>query len=298
MDKKKFKQLTSEIEKYELTDEVRAKSEGSFVALPCGNTHYELKGEGEAIVLVHGYATPYYIYDKLFDGFVKAGYKVLRYDLLGRGLSERVNKKYTPELFAEQLKELVDTVLPNESFYLTGTSMGGAIVTAYIAKYSDKVKKLFLLAPAGMNFKAPAYMKLSNIPVLGEIIFYLLGTKILLKKCSSELIYSKDESDYYMEKFAESIKYKGFSRATLSSLRNTILNQKVTIPNYMEVEKTDIPIVLIWGTIDKTMPYYQVKQLKSIIPRTKLYTFENSGHIFLFDEGQRTLDILLKEIEK
>lgn len=52
-------------------------------------------------MLVHGYATPYYIYDKIFDFLVNKGYRVLRYDLLGRGFSQRVDKDYTPSLFAE-----------------------------------------------------------------------------------------------------------------------------------------------------------------------------------------------------
>lgn len=298
MEKKRWKELIKNIEKYDLTDEVRASSKGAFATLSCGNTHYEVKGAGEPVILVHGYATPYFIYDKLFDGLVKSGYKVLRYDLLGRGLSERVKGKYTPDLFAEQLKELADTIMPNKSFYLVGTSMGGAIVTAYAAKYPDKVRQLFLLAPAGMNFVPPAYMKISRLPILGELMFLTLGTKILLKKCCYELIYNKEESDYYTEQFADCIRYKGFSRATLSSLRYTILNQTATIPNYEAIAKTDIPVVLIWGTADKTMPYYQAKLICEIISRTKLYTFENSGHIFLYDEGERTLKILLEEIKQ
>ena len=60
MTDEKIKKLLSEAGKYELTDSERAKAQGSFINLPCGNTHYEIKGEGELCVLVHGYATPYY----------------------------------------------------------------------------------------------------------------------------------------------------------------------------------------------------------------------------------------------
>ena len=90
MDKAEIKALLKTAETLDLNDDERKKLSGSFIALKSGNTHYEMKGEGETIVLTHGYATPYYIYDKLFDAFVKAGYRVLRYDLLGRGFSERI----------------------------------------------------------------------------------------------------------------------------------------------------------------------------------------------------------------
>ena len=198
---KKIKELLKDAGKYELTESERAKADGSFIDLPCGNTHYEIKGDGELCVLVHGYATPYYIYDKVADELVKNGYKILRYDLLGRGLSERVKAKYTPELFATQLKELTGSLFGDEKFYLFGTSMGGTIVNAFCAAYPEYVKKLILLAPAGMDsFKPPFYMYLSSCPVVGDILFAFLGNKILLKSCAREMKYSVNEIDYYKKK--------------------------------------------------------------------------------------------------
>lgn len=296
MEKKRLKELEKNIEKFDLTEEEKRKYSGSYIRLPSGETHYELAGEGEAVVLVHGFATPYFIYDKIFSFLVKKGYKVLRYDLFGRGFSERVKGDYTPELFSKQLEELTDALLPNEKFFLFGTSMGGAIVTAYAAKKPERIKKLFLLAPAGMVFDAPAYMKIANKPLLGEAMFKAAGGKILLKGSCSELIYRKEETDYYLEKFAEGARYKGFCRAALSSLRNTLMRPDITVENYKKTAENGVEVCTIWGTADKTMPYYQSKQLKEIFPNMHFYTFENSGHIFLFDEGERTNRIILKEM--
>ena len=221
MEEKRLKELIKNIEKFDLTEQEKSKYPGSFIKLKCGETHYEIKGEGENAVLVHGYATPYYIYDKIFDFLVSKGYRVLRYDLLGRGFSQRVDEDYTPSLFAEQLKEITDEFMPEGIFYLYGTSMGGAVTTAFAAKYPERVKKLFLLAPAGMNFNPPLYMKMAKVPGLGEIMFKTIGAKTLLKKCCSELIYSKNEEDYYMEKFAESIRYKRLRWQTTKKWRKT-----------------------------------------------------------------------------
>src|SRR5256885_1393360 len=62
---------------------------GQFVKLSKGVVHYELAGPetGRSIVLVHGFSVPYYLWDGTFETLVKAGYRVLRYDLYGRGLS-------------------------------------------------------------------------------------------------------------------------------------------------------------------------------------------------------------------
>ena len=111
-------QLISEFGKHELTDAERAKTEGSYISLPSGNTHYEIRGEGELCVLIHGYAVGYFIYDRLADELVKNGYRVLRYDLLGRGLSERVKGKYNVELFVRQLEDIISALAGGESYIL------------------------------------------------------------------------------------------------------------------------------------------------------------------------------------
>ncbi len=285
------------IKKYILNEETRKKEKGMFIDLPCGNTHYLTEGmenQGEWAVLVHGYATPYFIYDKIAEGLVANGYKVLRYDLLGRGLSERVKKKYTPSLFATQLEQITNAILGNESFFLFGTSMGGTITTTYAAKHPDRVKKLVLLAPAGMQYDAPLYMRIMKKKILGELVFYTVGGKLLTKRCASEIIYSSDEvKKDYEDKFFYCTLYKGMMRCTLSSLRYTILNFKESIKGYSGLKDASFPILTIWGTADKTMPYYQSKAMQEFLPQIKLITYENSGHIFLYDEGERTLKDVL-----
>ena len=89
----------------ELNEATRASAPGSFVQLSDGCTHYELgnsllpagapfgdnKGKGvrAPVVLVHGFSVPYFIWDPTFEFLTKSGFRVLRYDLFGRGYSDR-----------------------------------------------------------------------------------------------------------------------------------------------------------------------------------------------------------------
>ena len=109
MKDKEFKKLVKQVETKKLDKKARENAPGEYADLGSGFTHYEMKDGGDPskppVVLVHGYSTPYFLYDHIFDALVAEGYRVIRYDLLGRGLSERVKEKYTPELFAKQLKD-------------------------------------------------------------------------------------------------------------------------------------------------------------------------------------------------
>lgn len=299
MDKAEIKNAVRSMETLDLTDAERERLGDNFISLPSGVTRYEIKGNGRCVVLVHGYATPYHIYDKLFDALVEQGYCVLRYDLLGRGLSERADAEYAPDLFAKQLDEITTALLGDKSFVLVGTSMGGSICTTYTAKHPQKVQKLVLLAPAGMdNFKPPVYMKICKPRGIGELVFFNVAGKMLLTRCASEMYnLGEDEKDYYMRKFAESARYKGFLKCTLSSLRNTILNTNYTAKQYEKVSAQNVQTLCIWGDADKTMPHYQATRFKELCPKAQLITYEGSGHIFVYDEGERTSRDVIKFIE-
>ncbi len=295
MEKQEYQKLVKAIGSKELTDAEREKAEGSFLALPSGKTHYVLEGAGELCVLVPGYATPYYLYDKVSETLVQNGYQVLRYDLMGRGLSERVKTDYTPEFFATQLQEITEAVLGDQPFYLFGTSMGGSITSTFAAQHPDKVKKLILLAPAGMDsFQPPFYMKLADMPLLGDLIFAVAGVKLSMGGCAKELLHADQAvKDDYVRKFAHDAQYKGLARCLLSSLRHTILKTEHTTENYKKLAEKKIPTLVLWGTLDATMPYMQMERMKEVLPEATFVTFEESGHIFLYDEGERTMEQVL-----
>ncbi len=62
----------------ELDDEARRLTDGSFVQLSDGVTHYELGNPAgdPTVVLVHGFSVPYFIYDPTFEFLTRNGFRV------------------------------------------------------------------------------------------------------------------------------------------------------------------------------------------------------------------------------
>lgn len=304
MEQKEFDKLVKRVETKKLTKKEWEKAPGEYLDLPSGFTHYEMKDGGDPskppVVLVHGYSTPYFLYDHIFEGLIAEGYRVIRYDLLGRGLSERVKKKYTPELFAKQLEELTEELIPEEKFILFGTSMGGTVVATFCARNPGRVEDVVLYAPAGMdNFKPPVYMKLATVPVIGKRIFKRVMASSSLKRATDELFHqSEDVKDEYVRGIAYTMQYKGYLDGTWSSLVNTILKTKKDTKYYKQMAKQRIPTLVIWGTEDKTMPIYQLDRMAKVLKHAEFVIFEGSSHIFLYDEGERTLCHTLPFLEE
>lgn len=113
----------------ELNEVTRAEAPGDFVKLPHGYTHYELSKSNarHPVVLIHGFSIPYYIWNPTFLALSDAGLNVLRYDLFGRGYSDRPRVEYLLDLFVDQLFHLVRELGLSVPLDLVGLSMGGPI---------------------------------------------------------------------------------------------------------------------------------------------------------------------------
>ena len=161
----------------DLDETARRQADGSFISLTDGITHYELDGpeNGRLVVLVHGFSTPYFIFDTTFEFLVNSGFRVLRYDLIGRGYSDRPRVDYNIQLFVRQLKDLLDA-LGLKQVNLVGLSMGGPITTSFVSEYPEYVSRQVLIDPAGAKRLALLWMlKALKLPVIGVLALGLVG---------------------------------------------------------------------------------------------------------------------------
>lgn len=134
-------------EREELTDVVRKSAGGSFIKLQDGVVHYDIAGpaEGKTVVLVHGFSTWSFTWDATFQALVQAGFRVLRYDLYGRGYSDRPAVVFDKDLFDRQLFGLLAVLDIHDRVGLVGNSMGGLITTTFAARHPEKVRTLSLI---------------------------------------------------------------------------------------------------------------------------------------------------------
>jgi len=277
----------------QLDDKTRASVPGGFVLLSDGYTHYELGGpeNRHPVVLVHGFSVPYFIWDPTFEFLTKSGFRALRYDLFGRGFSDRPRVCYDIDLFCKQLKELLDT-LCFESVMLMGLSMGGPISATFTTHYPKRVQKLVLIDPAGARpVTFPRVLKALTTPGFGELTLALFGRGRLLKDVESDF-YDPAHIKAFVEKYMLPMKYKGFMRAILSTMRNGMLGDFSA--TYRKVGELGTPTLLFWGRDDKTVPFEHSDDIRAAIPQTEFHALENCGHIPHYERPDKVNPILLE----
>ena len=256
-----------------ITPEIRERAAGRFVRLSCGYTHYECGGpeNGPVVVLIHGFSVPYHMWDPTFVALVRAGFRVIRYDLYGRGLSDRPRLVYNRRLFVAQLSELLEALAIKEPVYLAGNSMGGAVAAAFAASYPERVGKVVLIAPFSEKFKI-GWM---GLPVIGELITAVFFVPAA-PQAQLQDFYRPERFPEWPERFREQMGYQGFGYALLSTLRN-FLNQDPT-PDYVELSQAEKPVLLIWGAEDRTLGTGGADKLRRILAPDFLW-LEQVGHI-------------------
>ena len=106
--------------------------------------NYRLEGEGEeTVVLVNGLADDLESWAFQMDDLLAAGYRVLRFDNRGVGLTDKPEGPYTARLLADDTKALVDA-LGIGGFHMVGVSMGGMVAQEYALAHPEDLRSLIL----------------------------------------------------------------------------------------------------------------------------------------------------------
>ncbi|MBN2389673.1 MAG: alpha/beta hydrolase [Anaerolineae bacterium] len=261
-----------------LDETARAAAPGQFVKLTDGFTHYELAGpsDGTAVVLIHGFSVPLFLWDPTFAGLVDAGFHVLRYDLFGRGYSDRPDTIYNQALYDRQLRELLNALGFTGPVNLVGLSMGGAIAVGFTAQHPERVRRLALIDPAGMPMKASPGANLVQVPWLGEWIFDRFAERLLVAGLAKDF-YVRDKLEEFEARYRVQMQYRGFKRALLSTYRYGPITTMADA--YRKVGQQTCPVLLIWGRNDKTVPFPISEKVRAAIPRAEFHPIDGTGHI-------------------
>lgn len=107
------------------------------------NIHYVIGGQGEPLVLVHGFGQNWFMWNRLLPELSKH-FTVIAPDLRGVGESEKTAGGYDKKTMATDIHELVKKLGYN-NINLAGHDIGLMVAYAYAAQYGSEVKKVALL---------------------------------------------------------------------------------------------------------------------------------------------------------
>ena len=232
--------------------------------------YYEVEGEGEPLVLIHGLSgsTMYWFFQ--LPEFSKS-YKVIAYDVRGHGQSDKPKQEYSIKLFADDLKGLLDK-LGVDTAHIVGIATGGMIAQQFAIDHPDKVKSLVLADTA------------SEIGELGELrlknwIRYAekLGMEAVFDSGLTWTLTEKEMRDNkeLIGTFREQFLIDNDQVHAYVAVCNAIRRFNVT----SQLPKIKAPTLVLVGDSDILVPLEHSKIIHQNIPNSELKIIEDVGHM-------------------
>jgi len=278
-----------------LDDAARRGATGKFVRLSDGVTHYELLGpdSGAPVILVHGFSVPYYIWDSTAATLSAKGYRVLRYDEYGRGWSDRPKAQYDADMYERQIKELLDSLHITGPVHMAGVSMGGWVTGTYAGRNPDRVRSLILVDPVAGNSGGPPSG--FRVPAVGSVAWQTFVVTGMADSQMSDFVHP-DRFHAWKNRYREQMQFRGFGRALLSTLsaRTGVSMDSV----YRTVATGNVPVLLIWGKKDNTVPFANNASVRAAIPNAEFHPIDDAGHLPILERAAYTDSIILAWLEK
>ena len=245
---------------------------------------YVVKGEGDLLLLIHGYGAGSWVWEKQID-ILSKNYRVYALDIIGYGYSDRPRIEYTPETYIHFLRDFMDG-LGIERATLIGNSMGGGIAWAMAALFPKRVKRLILIdcVPPDVlaqvrneSFRTLAVVK--DIPFLPYLVIASRNMNSIRRILQECLFDRRLITPALLSRQFELIRFKGSSWVLYSTLKHAKATSKMG--DYLSL--IDHPTLLIWGEQDLVFPPSVGESLHQAIKGSKIHLINKSGHIPMWE---------------
>ncbi|TCJ18669.1 alpha/beta hydrolase [Flaviaesturariibacter flavus] len=205
------------------------------------------KSNGEAVLLLHGKNFNGYYWKGVIEDLAQQGYRVIVPDQVGWGLSDKPDIHYSFHLLARNTKALLDT-LGIQKINVVGHSMGGMLAARFVLMYRDRVSRLVLENPIGLeDYRAMVPYRTPDEQFAQE----LKATRASLKEYQQSYYPQwKPEYEQYVDAQWMALQYPDFRSATWASALtyNMIYEQPVVHELHLLVKT-----LLVIGQEDRTV---------------------------------------------
>ncbi|TDL28487.1 alpha/beta-hydrolase [Rickenella mellea] len=227
---------------------------GAYVVLPHGKVRFWLFGpeSGTKVVLIHGISTPSVAWKDVAPVLASKGFRVLTYDLYGRGYSQAPQTTYDTTLYITQPALLMQFVCWDNA-HIVGLSMGGGITAAFAATFPHLVsKKIVLIASVGLMSESD--VTTGNIPAM---------------PLTAELRTLQEQH------------LPGYRDALKSSVKHGPLRGLDTTFSQLGKNENGFDFLIIHGTSDNVVNFENAKAIQKLVPSAELIPVEGAGHDLL-----------------
>ena len=260
--------------------------------------YYEDHGEGQPVVLIHGYPLDGHSWEKQARAILDNGYRVIAYDRRGFGRSSQPTTGYDFDTFAADLKAVLDT-LDLTDVVLVGFSMGTGEVARYLGAYgSERVAKAAFLASL-----EPYLLQADDNPAgVPASVFEGIEESAIADRFAwfddfYQNFYNLDEN--LGSRISEAAVRGSWQVATAASWYASSAVVHTWHTDFRaDIEKIDVPALILHGTADRILPIDATgREFTKRLPDARYVEIEGAPHGLLWTHADEVNEALLGFLE-
>ena len=222
--------------------------------------HYVTQGEGELMLMLHGFPEFWYSWRHQIPEFAK-DFKVVALDLRGYNESDKPSKQsaYVMDEFIKDIEGVIKG-LGYDRCVLVGHDWGGAIAWSFAYAHPDMVERLIVLnlphpAKFAEGFRTPqqllrsAYIFFFQLPLLPELLLQASDYQPIESAFKGMAVNKSAFTQADIEAYKNAAAKRGALTATLNYYRN-VWQQGLLSHNWGILE---VPTLMIWGEDDTAL---------------------------------------------
>lgn len=261
--------------------------------------YWRIAGEGEPVVLLHGYAQTGHMWLPVVNMLAK-NHTVIVPDLRGAGESGKPESGYDKKNMAQDIYALVQA-LKFQHVALVGHDIGLMVAYAYAAQYSKAVTRLVF-----MDAFLPGVGQWKTLGLVNAFWHHHLYGEIPLDSVKGqERIYLEYVWDSFAadkqrsipetdrQVYAEAYAQEGGMRAAFSYFKS--LEQDAKDFTTFSIKPLDMPVLVLAG--EKASGFFLIEQAKIVAANVKGKIINGAGH-WLMEEAPEQVTSMLVEFLK
>jgi len=232
-------------------------------------------GDGDTVVLAHGYGVSLISWTILFQQLVDAGYHVIAFDLRGHGKSTIGKDGISSKAMSDDFKAVLDHFDVHDAI-LVSHSTGGFLSCLFQLNYPETVRE---------RLKAGIFVG----SLLGDVLKESFQNRLQIPLIKTGIMDWVVRSDVYSWSFGASLMGDNPSPSAVRVFNELfaqnphkdlipILEALANEEYYSRLDEIQIPTIVMCGKKDKTTPPWRSEEMGKRIPNAQNIWLEGVGH--------------------
>jgi pimeloyl-ACP methyl ester carboxylesterase len=258
---------------------------------------YTDAGTGPPVVLIHGTPSHAFIWRAVLPGLVQAGYRVLAFDLLGYGQSERpLHRDTSVAAQAVLLTALLDAWRLSDA-HIVGHDIGGAVALILATSHPQRVCTLTLIDTVSYDsWPSATWQAIIDTHLHDYAALPAAEFRAMMERQLRMTVFHQEQMNGAVLEAYLAPLCSGIGQSSFFLHQVQHYDSRYTEALTPQLSELSLPVQLLWGADDAWQPVDYAYRLQRDIPSANLTVVPEAGHFLMEDAPERVTEELQRFI--